>query len=123
MQANDTEAQEQPEHDDEHLDSAFSKTVNSSFASLEQMDADELPSNDKESTDGNDLTVTIVLESAKAVNILLTPIFVKIVQEVTEAINAEVIFFFLLHVSLPMIAAFYLSVLSLFMIYLHRIGT
>ncbi|RUS13796.1 hypothetical protein BC937DRAFT_94764, partial [Endogone sp. FLAS-F59071] len=88
MQANDSETQEL-EQDDEHLNSAFSKTVNSSFASLEQIDPNELPPKDKESADGNDLTVTIVLESAKAVSILLTPIFVKIVQEVTEAINAE----------------------------------
>lgn len=39
---------------------------------------------------GNDVVVTTVLEATNPVNVLMTPILVKIVQEVTESINGHV---------------------------------
>ncbi|KAF7732780.1 hypothetical protein EC973_000053 [Apophysomyces ossiformis] len=47
--------------------------------------------NDEENNDskGNEVTATTVLEATSPVTILVTPILVKIVQEVTEAINKD----------------------------------
>lgn len=52
-----------------------------------QQEEDE---DDGDDTTGNEVIVTTVLEATKPLQILMTPILVKIVQEVTETINRYV---------------------------------
>lgn len=49
------------------------------------------PNNQEEKDNsGNEVMVTTVLEATSPLKVLMTPILVKIVQEVTEAINGYV---------------------------------
>lgn len=55
----------------------------------EALNHDDDDQNISDSMIGNETTMTIVLEAIKPVNVLLTPIFVKVVQEITEAIDQD----------------------------------
>jgi hypothetical protein len=55
----------------------------------DMMEKNESDQSNGDALIGNETTMTIVLEAIKPVNVLLTPIFVKVVQEVTEAIDQD----------------------------------
>ncbi|CAO3695982.1 unnamed protein product [Umbelopsis ramanniana] len=91
-----------PETDDSKHEMHAHKRENVNFSkSHSRLHGDELGEdesmveNDEEDDDnaepllGNGTEMTIVLEAIKPVNVLLTPIFVKVVQEVTEAIDQD----------------------------------
>lgn len=51
---------------------------------------DDNAASDDEDGSGNEVVVTTVLEATRPLDILMTPILVKIAQEVSEAINRYV---------------------------------
>ena len=51
---------------------------------------DDNATSDDEDSSGNEVVVTTVLEATRPLDILMTPILVKIAQEVSEAINRYV---------------------------------
>ncbi|CAM0134818.1 Macrophage colony-stimulating factor 1 receptor [Umbelopsis sp. WA50703] len=72
-----------------NLTQSHSRLHGDSDEDNELSDTDDTDQNNTEPLIGNETTMTIVLEATKPVNVLLTPIFVKVVQEVTEAIDQD----------------------------------
>ncbi|KAJ2957271.1 hypothetical protein NQZ79_g6974 [Umbelopsis isabellina] len=76
-------------HDAVNLTQSHSRLHGDSEEGDEMSEADDTDQSNAEPLIGNETTMTIVLEATKPVNVLLTPIFVKVVQEVTEAIDQD----------------------------------
>ncbi|KAI9029541.1 hypothetical protein CLU79DRAFT_810102 [Phycomyces nitens] len=83
-----------PQNDNEDIrDRGFKndmgEMMDSIFAGFEDTSQEPDEDNDGDGLKENETTATTVLEATSPVTILLTPIFVKIAQELTEAINKD----------------------------------
>ncbi|KAL0077339.1 hypothetical protein J3Q64DRAFT_1665618 [Phycomyces blakesleeanus] len=63
--------------------------MDSTFADFEDDGQEPQEDNDNDNRKENETTATTIIEATSPVTILLTPIFVKIAQELTEAINKD----------------------------------